>query len=472
MGLILPQKVKIKWVNQVKEHYESRGYFFTKFHDEFEVNVEDLTPTSSYFVFVKCDYCSDIFEQKYRDYNLMLQRINPKSCCRKTNCRSRKLQESNMLKYGVSNPMKVKEFKEKLKNTNLKKYGVENPFQSDSIKEKIKKTNLEKYGTENVMQNEEIKNRLFASNEKKYGVKSPLLHAETLEKIKNTNLDRYGVENIMESKEIQDKIKQTNLERYGVDNPMKNKEIQKKAERTVKEKYGVKNVMQSEEIKTKFEENFSKKYGVKNPLQVPEFKKKGEETLLEKYGERYLTRIPMFIEQIKETNMKKYGVEYYTMSPKMKEQSRKTMYENGSVSTSKQQLYLHKLLGGELNYPVSYINLDISFPDEKIYIEYDGGGHRLSVILGTLSQEEFDQKEFKRSMFLKRLGWKEIRIVSEKDLLPSSNMLISLFQQALNHFEKDHSWYEINIDTSTIKNYIEEKKIDLGHLRKISKKDL
>ena len=61
------------------------------------------------------------------------------------------------------------------------------------------------------------------------------------------------------------------------------------------------------------------------------------------------------------------------------------------MATSKQQLYIHSLLGGELNYCTGKCFLDIAFLDEKIYLEYDGGGHDLSVKLGNMSKEEFER---------------------------------------------------------------------------------
>ena len=30
MGLIIPQKVKIKWTGNTRKHYESKGYIYTK----------------------------------------------------------------------------------------------------------------------------------------------------------------------------------------------------------------------------------------------------------------------------------------------------------------------------------------------------------------------------------------------------------------------------------------------------------
>ena len=41
MGIIRPQKVKVKWNSNNKKHYESLGYIYTKMGEEFEVKVED-----------------------------------------------------------------------------------------------------------------------------------------------------------------------------------------------------------------------------------------------------------------------------------------------------------------------------------------------------------------------------------------------------------------------------------------------
>ena len=68
MGLILPQKVKIKWIGNTRKHYESKGYVYTKNLDEFEVNVEDLTNGSTVIVDVKCDFCKSINKMSYKDY--------------------------------------------------------------------------------------------------------------------------------------------------------------------------------------------------------------------------------------------------------------------------------------------------------------------------------------------------------------------------------------------------------------------
>ena len=56
MGL-LTKFVIIKWNPRNKKWYESRGYIFTKWKDEFEVKVEDLMNSSDVPVKIKCDGC-------------------------------------------------------------------------------------------------------------------------------------------------------------------------------------------------------------------------------------------------------------------------------------------------------------------------------------------------------------------------------------------------------------------------------
>lgn len=80
MGLILPQKVKIKWTGNTRKHYESKGYVYTKNLDEFDVNVEDLTNGSMAIVNVKCDYCDNIVSMIYKEY--YKKHKNKPYCCK------------------------------------------------------------------------------------------------------------------------------------------------------------------------------------------------------------------------------------------------------------------------------------------------------------------------------------------------------------------------------------------------------
>lgn len=85
-----------------------------------------------------------------------------------------------------------------------------------------------------------------------------------------------------------------------------------------------------------------------------------------------------------------------------------------------------------------------------------------------MTAKEFENKELVRYQILKRNGWKQIHINSNQDYLPSDEILLKEYNQALEWFDssgKGHSHYNINIGN---------KKIDdvYGQLRRITEKDL
>ena len=127
-----------------------------------------------------------------------------------------------------------------------------------------------------------------------------------------------------------------------------------------------------------------------------------------------------------------------------------TFYKNSTQKCSTQQKYLHNLIGGELNYPVGNSSLDIAFPEEKVYIEYDGSGHDLSVKLGDRTQEQFNEKEKRRNYKLQKLGWKSIRIISRKDNLPTNEKILEIINLGL-EILKERSWIVFDIDNSKVK---------------------
>jgi very-short-patch-repair endonuclease len=266
-------------------------------------------------------------------------------------------------------------------------------------------------------------------------------------KVKETNICKYGVENVHQRNDIKEKIRNTNIEKYGVDNPAKSNIIKEKIKSTSLEKYGV--------------EHHLKRKSVWNQI---------KETNLKKYGVEYISQNEEIKEKIRQTNLKRYGSECNLNNPEIRKmsviKSRKTLYENGNTMCSKQQKYLQKLLGGELNYPIDRCSLDIAFPNEMIYIEYDGGGHDLSVKLG-LSQDEFDKKESKRKFYLQSKGWKLIRIISNNDLLPEDIEIQNLIMLAKEYLNNNHSWFHININENKIKCSQYELSINLKKLRRI-----
>ena len=79
MGLITPQKVKIKWHQTNKRHYEKLGYVFTKWGDEFEVKVEDLPKGSIVKVQCICDGCGEVLPPwRYQSYNRSVKKDEKK----------------------------------------------------------------------------------------------------------------------------------------------------------------------------------------------------------------------------------------------------------------------------------------------------------------------------------------------------------------------------------------------------------
>jgi len=103
--------------------------------------------------------------------------------------------------------------------TNIIKYGTSNPFASELIKEKIRRTNLKKYGVDNPSKSKLIQFKREQTFKRKYGVKTSLQDPDVRQKIISTNLNRYGATSYLGTKECRDKLKQSMLEKYGVEFP-------------------------------------------------------------------------------------------------------------------------------------------------------------------------------------------------------------------------------------------------------------
>ena len=80
--MLLSKTVKMKWSPNNKKWYESKGYIFTKWKDEFEVRVEDLSKGSHFDVDIKCDSCGEISNIKWTTY-LRYVKEDKKYYCKK-----------------------------------------------------------------------------------------------------------------------------------------------------------------------------------------------------------------------------------------------------------------------------------------------------------------------------------------------------------------------------------------------------
>ena len=163
-----------------------------------------------------------------------------------------------------------------------------------------------------------------------------------------------------------------------------------------------------------------------------------------------------------------WGTEHPSQNAKIKEKCRETMFKNNTSPVSTQQIYLHSLISGILNYPLKSLSLDIAYPDEKIVVEYNGSGHDLNVKRGNISQEQFDKKEINRNYVLYRSGWKLITISSKKDRFPIEFIILEMIEFAKNYFNENHSYIIFDIDEGIVKTSQYNNKYNYGKLKRIT----
>ncbi len=261
---------------------------------------------------------------------------------------------------------------------------------------------------------------------------------------------KYGVSNSNQIPDAQQKRKDTCVELYGNISPLGNEKVKEKSRETLIERYGVTNISQVDEIKDKKAETTFKNHGVENPLQSKVIQAKSKKTMIERYGVDNFTKTDEYKVKTKKTNLKRYGKEWSLQNKEIRFKINKTMYENGTSPCSSQQRYIYTIIGGELNFPIGRSMLDIAFPKEMIYFEYDGGGHDMCVKMGNASIKEFNIKEMKRRYFLRSMGWREIRIISKKDRLPDQNTIENILQYAKDYLNSGRSWIYFDIDENQV----------------------
>lgn len=153
-----------------------------------------------------------------------------------------------------------------------------------------------------------------------------------------------------------------------------------------------------------------------------------------------------------------YKQEVYLSKERKKDDNIFKFYHG--IAASRPQRYISELLGGKLNVKLGKFYPDITL--DNIVIEYDGSGHDLSVKFGAITTDQFLKKEKIREEFLIKNGYKVIRIISEKDLLPSDTRLLEILEYSKEEFEKGKDVIVFYIDDM----YPERQ------LRKINKSDL
>ena len=144
--------------------------------------------------------------------NLGFSKFCSLQCSRKNDISKIKRIETNIKKYGVSNPKKNADIINKTQQNNIKKYGVTSPSQLPEIQSKISNSLKTNYKNNH----DEIINKRELTFLNKYGI-----HPNSTEKIKTKKIEdtliKYGVEHTTQLESTKLKSKSTLIEKYGVD---------------------------------------------------------------------------------------------------------------------------------------------------------------------------------------------------------------------------------------------------------------
>ena len=254
---------------------------------------------------------------------------------------------------------------------------------------------------------------------------------------------------------VVEKTRQVNMERYGKPYAMQNDKIKQRQKDTNKRKYGVENVFQDKKIRQKAEDTMIEKYNVKYAIQNEHLNQKRKNTNKEIYGYEYPPQNNKVKNKISESNIEYIKSEDYKLNKKERfKKMNQSLYNNSTGICSKQQKHVFDLLNNsnyKLNYPCVYYLLDIVDIQNKIDIEYDGGGYNLPVKFGYTTQKEFNNKDIRRNYFVKSQGYKIIRIISNNDKLPKDDILLSLINECTNYLKyTNYTWIYIDLNKQKI----------------------
>jgi hypothetical protein len=187
----------------------------------------------------------------------------------------------------------------------------------------------------------------------------------------------------------------------------------------------------------KFAKTNIKKFGCECSLRNPEINKKVKETWMRNYGVNSPLESKEILKKIEETCIKKYGAPTRKLTQEDISNISRKQNKNNKTTTSAEQLQLHSLYGGILNYKIGLNYIDIFLENENICCEYNGGGHYLSVIHNRITQEKFDKKEIEKYKKLVIMGFKCFIIVNKKHGLPNNEELLKIKERAINTLKND-----------------------------------
>src|SRR5574343_237238 len=189
---------------------EIEQHMFTRLHLKHIHNISSQDYYDAYFKSDNDGICHNETCNNKTKYNYLSNGYNTfccKKCASTSKFRKDKIAETNLKRYGVSNPSMLSEIQEKTKQTNIIRYGGVAPIASNIVKQKIKNTLLNNYGITHPMHSIEIKDKLKQSNIDKYGV-------DNVFKSKLTLVNKYGTANIQSVPSVYNKSLKTHRKNY------------------------------------------------------------------------------------------------------------------------------------------------------------------------------------------------------------------------------------------------------------------
>lgn len=258
--MLLTNRLKIKISSGFHLKYFKDKGFNIKMNDEIEIDISLLPKGSHEIVTASCDYCKDIRELCYKEYNYSIK-SNNKFCCK--NCITHKISETIIKKYNKNSYVETDEFKEKSAKTCLKKYKVDKYCKTKECVKKSKKTSIKKYGVDHYSKTEEYNKRCKETTFKNYGVDNPMQNKDIVKKLQSTLFEKTGYNHALQNPKSIEKRKNTCLDRYNFDNYTKTNKYKKE----YSENYKSRTFEEIENRKEKFKNTCIEKYGVESPMQ-------------------------------------------------------------------------------------------------------------------------------------------------------------------------------------------------------------
>lgn len=176
--MLLTKEVHVSMGGGSIKHYFSLGYKNLTIGKEILVPIEHLTKGSKVFVYVECDYCGRVIKKRFKAYNRerggVVKKDSCASCAGKKTKESNMIaygvesvmhveeyikarDEACIRKYGTKSPSSLPRIKEKVKKSWQRKTKSE----KEIIKKKIEKTNMERYGVKCPLELKENRKKLF-----------------------------------------------------------------------------------------------------------------------------------------------------------------------------------------------------------------------------------------------------------------------------------------------------------------------